>query len=219
MSRTFLDRESMAWTGLTATGFASGMVIAIISGEPVGHILPKAWIATVFGMMALTVTLMCIGGSVLGTAQWIRLRTTLSKQYRWIVVTALGLGFGVSLSVAFVEHAGEYLAGHPLRFLALPLGVQLVSVAIVGALAGVILGGSQALVLRANSQVRSRWVARSFIALTLSLPISLLATTVTFGTLSSFSGFAAFLLLAGALLGAFTGMPNAARSSISVAGI
>jgi hypothetical protein len=210
MARTFLNQDSMAWTGLTATGFASGMVIAIISGEPVGHILPKAWIATVFGMMALTVTLLCIAGGVLGTAQWIRLRTRLSKPHRWIVVTALGLGFGVSISVAFVEHAGEFLAGHPLRFLALPLWVQLTSLAIVGALAGGILGSSQALVLRPDTQMRSRWVGRSLIALMLSLPISLLATTVTLGALSSLTGFAAFLLLAGALLGAFTGAPSAA---------
>lgn len=213
MSRTFLDRESMAWIALTAAGFASGIALAIISGEPAGHILPKAWIATVFGMMALTVTLMCIAGSVLGTAQWIRLRTTLAKPYRWIVVTALGLGFGVSISVALVEHAGEYLAGHPLRFLTLPLPVQLVSLAIVGALAGVILGASQALALRADTQVPNHWVARSLIALTLSLPISLLAITAILGTLSSLPGFAAFLLLAGALLGAFTGVPSAARSS------
>jgi hypothetical protein len=213
MPGTFLDREAMAWTGLTAAGFGSGIAIAIISGEPVGHILPKAWIATVFGMMALTVTLMCIAGGVLGTAQWIRLRTTLSKPYRWIVVTALGLGFGVSISVAFVEHAGEYFTGHPLRFLTLPLPVQLASLAIVGALAGVVLGASQALALRADTQVRNRWVARSLIALMLSLPISLLATTATLGTLTSLPGFAAFLLLAGALLGAFTGVPNAARSN------
>lgn len=211
MSRTFLNRESVAWTGLTATGFASGMALALISGEPVEHVLPKAWIATVFGMMALTVTLLCIAGSVLGTAQWIRLRTSLSKPYRWIVATALGLGFGVSVGVAFVEHAGEFLAGHPLRFLTLPLWLQLASLAVVGALAGVILGASQALVLKADTHLRSRWMTRSFIALTLSLPISLLATTVTLGTLSSLPGFAAFLLLAGALLGGFTGAPNAAR--------
>jgi hypothetical protein len=215
MLRTFLDRESMTWTGLTAAGFASGMTIAIISGEPVGQILPRAWIATVFGMMALTVTLMCIAGGVLGTAQWVRLRTTLSKPYRWIVVTALGLGFGVSMSVAFVEHAGEYLAGHPLRFLTLPLPIQLASLAIVGALAGVSLGAAQALVLRADIRVRYRWVARSLIAHMLSLPISLLATTATLGTLSSLPGFAVFLLLAGALLGAFTGVPRAAQSSAS----
>jgi hypothetical protein len=213
MSRTILDRESMVWSGLTAAGFALGIALAILSGEPAAHLLPKAWIATVFGMMAVTVTLMCIAGSVLGTAQWIRLRTTLSKPYRWIVVTALGLGFGVSMSVALVEHAGEYLAGHPLRFLTLPLPVQLLSLAIVGALAGVILGASQALALRADTQVRNHWVARSLIALMLSLPISLLAITATLGTLSSLPGFAAFLLLAGALLGAFTGVPKAARPS------
>jgi hypothetical protein len=160
-------------------------------------------------MMALTVTLLCIAGGVLGTAQWVRLRTTLSKPYRWIVVTALGLGFGVPVAVSFVEHAGEYLAGHPLRLLTLPLPVQLASLAIVGALAGVSLGAAQALVLRADTKVRKRWVARSLIALTLSLPISLLATTATLGTLSSLPGFAVFLLLAGALLGAF----SAAQSS------
>ncbi len=88
--------------------------------------------------------MMCIAGGVLGTAQWMRLRTKLSKPYRWIFVTALGLGFGVSIGVALVEHAGEYLAGHPLRFLALSLPVQLVSLAVVGALAGVSLGAAQA---------------------------------------------------------------------------
>jgi hypothetical protein len=113
------------------------------------------------------------------------------------------------------------LAGHPLRFLTLPLPVQLVSLAIVGALArwrvgalaGVVLGASQALALRADTQAPNHWVARSLIALMLSLPISLLAITAILGTLSSLPGFAAFLLLAGALLGAFTGVPSAARSS------
>jgi hypothetical protein len=47
----------------------------------------------------------------------------------------------------------------------------------------------------------------------LALPVSLLATTATVGTLSSAPGFAAFLLLAGALMGAFTGVPSAARSN------
>jgi hypothetical protein len=91
--------------------------------------------------------------------------------------------------------------------------VQLASLAVVGALAGAFLGTAQALVLRADTQVRNRWVARSLVALMLALPTSLLATTATLGTLSSLAGFAVFLLLGGALFGAFTGIPSVARLS------
>lgn len=199
------------WIVVSATGFAVGLGAAIVLGEPIEQLLPRALTVTVAGMMALTVGLTCAGGGILGTAQWFSQRGR-ALPILWIPLTAVGLGLGVSVGTAIVEHVGELATGQTLRFVRLPVSWQVLALAAVGASIGVFLGTAQALLLGARAGV-TNWLRRALFAPVLALPASLLVVRVGFGALNTLPAFGAFLLLAGALIAAITGAPPARASA------
>ena len=214
MPRASFDSVPLRWIALTGAGFAVGVGAAIPLGEPIEKLLPDAFSATVIGMMVITVTSMCVAGGVLGASQWLGLRGALARPSRWIPLSAFGLGFGISVGTSIVEHVGELLAGHPVRFLKLDVPAQLAALVVVGAVTGVFLGTAQALLLD-GSAARNRWITRSLLATVCAFPISLLVTETAFGRLNSLLAFGVFLALTGALIGAVTGAPVQRRAPAS----
>jgi len=194
------------WIALTAAGFAAGIAAALALGEPIERLLPAALAATVFGMMVITIGSMCVAGAVLGASQWLELRRRLARPGWWIAATAFGLGFGISTGTAIVEHTGELIAGHPVRFVKLDVQMQLAALLVVGAVTGVFLGGAQALLL-ADTASQRRWILRSLAATIIGFPLSLLITRGLVGRVDSLFAFASFLVLSGGLVGVLTGAP------------
>lgn len=193
-----MSPASLRWIVLSAFGLAAGVGIALALEDP---------ITALVGMVLVTPVLTLLAGGILGAVQWIELRRHLALAGRWLLSTALGLGFGLAAGAVLVEVVGELLTGRPMRILQLEPMPRALSLLVLGVVSGLCLGYAQRLMLRRTPHLPSNWPILSACGLGLGFPAgSLLADTVLSG-LASPAGLITLVLVAGAALGSFTARP------------
>lgn len=197
-----MRHPSLRWTLLTTFGLTAGVVTALVLGGPIEAIV---------GMLLITPVLTLLVGAVLGVLQAVAVRRRFAPAGRWIAATSLGLGVGLAAGVTLVEQVAGFFAGGQVGLLTLGLGGQLVSMAVVGAVAGGCLGAAQWLLLRRRAPLR-RWPLVCACGLALGFPVgTLLAAALPTG-LASPAGVLLLIATAGLSLGAFTARPLAAAA-------
>lgn len=187
--------KTVWWTVLTTIGLVAGVSAALVLGEPIERVV---------GMILVTPVLTALVGATLGAAQWLRLRGVLAvSPLRWVVGTCLGLGAGLAGGVVLLEQVGRLLTGDQVRLLALDPLTRAGSFAVLGAVAGLLLGLGQALALRRRAP--RGWAVSSAAALGIGFPLSSLLVDALLGGLASPQGLVVFLAGSGLALGAVTG--------------
>lgn len=193
-----MTTASLRWTAVTTLGLASGVSLALALEDPVGALV---------GMILLTPVLTLLAGTVLGALQWIELRHHLRSAGRWMSSTALGLGTGLAVGVVAIEVVGELLVGHPLRILQLGAADRALTFLILGLISGACLGSIQRLFLRKISLLPRSWPLLTAAGLGLGFPAGSLLADLLPGEFASMAGLLTLVLVAGAVLGAFTARP------------
>lgn len=186
--------KTISWTLLTTLGLAVGVTSALVFGEPIERVV---------GMILVTPVLTILVGAALGAAQWLHLRRSFAASARWVPGTALGLGAGLAAGVVVVEQVGHFLTGGQVRLLDLEPLSRALNFAVVGAMAGWLLGLGQWLALRRS--LPGRWPTTCAVALGVGFPLSSLLVDAFLGGLASPQGLIVFLCASGTALGAWTG--------------
>jgi hypothetical protein len=199
MSQLGESSARVRWIAACTAGLVVGMGAALSLGRP---------IEAVVGMMLVTPILTFLVGASLGASQWLELRRSLRRAAAWIPATSLGLGLGLAAGVVTVEQIGTFVTGARPHVLGLGWGMRALSLAAVGAIAGLCLGLAQGLVLRrqVGGAVRA-WAARSAAALGAAFCLASLLVDGVIGGLGSPLGVGVFVTSAGLLLGAGTARP------------
>lgn len=194
MTRTVL------WMSLCAVGLTAGVASALVLGDPLSRVV---------GMMLVTPLLTGLVGSTLGAAQLLSLRRLIRVPImKWLAATTLGLGAGLALGVVIVEQTGIFVSGTRPHVLHLTPALRALSLAVVGASSGLLLGLTQRFVLRSVLPTLRRWVLSSVLALSGGFgAASLLVDSLIQRGIASPLGLLAFLLVAGALYGLITAVP------------
>lgn len=193
-----MSPASLRWIVLSALGLSAGVGIALALEDP---------ITALVGMVLVTPVLTLLAGGILGAVQWIELRRHLELAGRWLLSTALGLGFGLAAGAVLVEVVGELLTGRPMRILQLDPVPRALSFLVLGVVSGLCLGFAQRLMLRRTPRLPSNWPLLSACGLGFGFPAgSLLADTALSG-LTSPAGLITLVLVAGTALGSFTARP------------
>jgi hypothetical protein len=186
----------LRWTVLTTVGLAGGLIAALAAGGPV---------EAVVGMLLAMPVVTGIVGLVLGGTQWLELRRRVRPAGWWIAASAIGLSFGLLGGVTIVEQVGNAVTGGQVNIRTMGMGWRVASFAVVGLVSGAALGLMQWLAFRRFGLPGAGWVATSTLAMSTALVAgALLADVVTPGFATP-AGFAVFVLLAGAILGAISG--------------
>jgi hypothetical protein len=193
-----MTTASLRWTAVTALGLASGVSLAFALQDPIGALV---------GMILLTPVLTLLAGTVLGAMQWIELRHRLRSAGRWLLSTALGLGIGLAVGVVAIEVVGQLLLGHPLRLLQLGAAGRALSFLLLGLMSGACLGSIQRLLLRKTSFLPGSWPLLTAAGLGLGFPAGSLLADLLLKDFASIAGLLTLVLVAGAVLGAFTARP------------
>jgi hypothetical protein len=186
------------WTLLTMLGLAAGIVAGVVLDRPIGAIV---------GMMLVTPILTFLAGAILGTSQWLQLRSLLDHTRLWVLATCAGLGIGLALGVVTVEKVGWLLAGHRPNLFHLSAFGRAISFAVLGIITGVSVGTAQwIIVLRRQFQSRS-WIATSAASLGVAFSLSSLIVDGLVGGIATPLGVIIFVLLAGLIFGVGTARP------------
>jgi len=189
--------KTLRWTLLTTVGLAAGVTAAVVLGEPIERVV---------GMILVTPVLTGLVGAFLGAAQFLQLRRLFDvSPLRWVLGTCLGLGAGLAGGVVLVEQVGRLLTGGQVRLLALDPLSRAGSFAVVGIVAGLLLGIGQSLALRPSAP--GRWATMCAVALGAGFPLSSLLVDMLLGGLGSPQGLLAFLIASGVALGVITAQP------------
>jgi hypothetical protein len=193
-----MTTASLRWTAMTTLGLASGVGLAFALQDPIEALV---------GMILLTPVLTLMAGAILGAVQWIELRHRLRSAGRWLLSTALGLGIGLAVGVVAIEVVGQLLVGHPLRLLQLGAADRALTFLILGVISGACLGLTQQLVLRKASYLPRNWSLLTAAGLGLGFPAGSLLADLLLKDFASMAGLLILVLVAGAVLGAFTARP------------
>ena len=180
------------WPLLTSVGLATGVAAALILQRPIEALV---------GMILVTPVVTLLVGLVMGASQWFEVRRRHQHAMRWLLMTAVGLGGGLTLGVVAAEVAGQMLLGRPLRLLSLAPVAQAASMLFVGAFAGGTLGLAQRFSVRG---LPAKWPLVSAVGLGAGLSAGSAVATTLLGALTSPAGVAVLALVAGAVLGLFT---------------
>src|SRR5258708_40076297 len=103
MKGLLANGKIVRWTLLTMLGLAAGIIAAFLLDRP---------IEAVVGMMLVTPILTLVAGAILGSSQWLQLRSLVDHSRLWILATCIGLGIGLVVGVVTVEKIGGVLLGH-----------------------------------------------------------------------------------------------------------
>jgi hypothetical protein len=193
-----MTTASLRWTAVTTLGLASGVSLALALQNPIEALV---------GMILVTPALTLLAGAVLGAVQWIELRHRLRSAGRWLLSTALGLGIGLAVGAVTVEVVGQLLLGHPVRLLQLEAAGRALSFLILGLISGACLGLIQRLLLRKTSCLPRNWPLLTAAGLGLGFPAGSLLADLLLNDFASTAGLLILVLVAGAVLGAFTARP------------
>jgi hypothetical protein len=186
------------WTLLTMLGLAAGIATALLLDRP---------IEAVVGMMVVTPILTFVAGAILGTSQWLQLRSLLDHTRLWVLATCIGLGVGLAIGVVTVENIGRVLAGHRPNLFQLSVLGRAASLAGLGLITGCALGAAQWLMVLRRRGPSVTWIAKSAGSLAIAFSLSSLVVDGLVGGISSAAGAISFVLLAGAIFGVGTARP------------
>jgi hypothetical protein len=190
--------KSIRWALLTMLGLAAGIIAAVLLDRP---------IEAVVGMMLVTPILTLVAGAILGSSQWLQLRSLLDHSRLWILATCIGLGIGLVVGVVTVEKVGGILLGHRPQVFHLGVLGRALSFSVLGTITGLSVGTAQwLLVLRSRPQ-SGTWIATSAAALGLAFSLSSLIVDGVIGGIASPLGFISFVLSAGLIFGVGTARP------------
>lgn len=191
------------WVAANAVGEFVGLGLTGVVGAAIVWALDPRW--PVLAAVALVAS-GAIEGAIVGVAQWQALRDRIAvTARRWTTATIVGAlaAWAAGVTPMLLADQGGGTAAEP----ALPL--QLMLAALLGLIAGPVLGGPQAWVLRGVVPRPWRWVAANAAAWGLALPITFLAPNVLPADASAATlalAFAAGALVAGAIAGAVHGI-------------
>lgn len=186
------------WTLATLVGITAGIFSAIA--------LDRALDAIV-GPMIVTPILTGVAGTILGVSQSTQLRSFLARPFAWIVASAIGFGAGLAAGVVIVEVTGTLMIGHRPSLFKISMPARVLSLCVLGLVAGAVLGAAQSWVMRRQSASAPRWTPRVAVALAAAFGISAIVVDLALGGLRSPVGAIVFVAATGALFGAFTGHP------------
>src|SRR5260370_40515135 len=148
---------------LTMLGLAAGIMTAILLDRP---------IEAVVGMMLVTPILTLAAGAILGSSQWLQLRSLVDHSRLWILATCIGLGIGLVLGVVTVEKVGGLLLGHRPSVVHLSALGRALKFAVVGTISGLFVGASQWLLVLRRRPQSGMWITTSAFALGLAFSLS-----------------------------------------------
>jgi hypothetical protein len=187
--------ERLQWIALTILGLVAGLALALPLGVPIFAIV---------GAMIGTPIVLSIVGFSLGTAQWPIIRRHLTPSWSWVVISALGMGLGLTAGVTLVEQVGRIMTGGPVNFRMLGVAARALSFGTIGAMGGVSFGFAQWLVLRRQAPSCSRWIRVNAWSLGLGLASGSLVADVLVGRSGSFASIVILLVSGSAVAGAGT---------------
>ena len=187
-------RFRLRWIVLCGLGFGAGLAGSLSVAAPVEALV---------GMMLVTPVILALAGSVLGGAQWLAVGTSWRAGARWVGTSAIGLGVGMTLGIVLVETLGRAATGEQVQLLTVGLLGRLAGLMLVGTVAGLALGTAQWLASRASAPVGAPWVVCCTLGLGVGLPAGSLAADLL-GGLQTAPGFLVFLAVAGLTAGLFT---------------
>src|SRR5271169_2971982 len=141
--------ERLQWLALTVLGLFAGLALALPLGFPIFAVL---------GAMAGTPVVLGILGLSLGAAQWPIVRRHMSSAWWWVLLSAVGMGLGLTLGVTLVEQIGRAVRGGPINFRMLGIAARAISFGTIGAIGGGSLGFAQWFALRRHVPNCARWI-------------------------------------------------------------
>src|SRR5260370_9913530 len=104
-----------------------------------------------------------------GTAQWPIIRRRVAWWGWWIVVSALGMGVGLTVGVILVEQVGRAVIGGQVNFRMLGVAARAASFGTIGMVGGASLGLAQWLVLRRHAASCKSWISVNALSLAVGL--------------------------------------------------
>jgi hypothetical protein len=119
-------------------------------------------------MVGTPVVLSIVGFGV-GAAQWPIIRRHVASSGWWIVVSALGMGVGLTVGVILVEQVGRAVLGGQVNFRMLGVAGRAASFGTIGMVGGASLGLAQWLVLRRHAARCKNWIVVNALSLGVGL--------------------------------------------------
>jgi len=187
--------EGFQWAALTVLGLVAGLALALPLGVPLFAIL---------GAMAGTPVVLSIVGLGLGTAQWPIIRRHVASSGWWIVVSALGMGVGLTAGVILVEQVGRAVIGGQVNFRMLGVAARAASFGTIGMVGGACLGLAQWLVLRRHAASCKSWISVNALSLAVGLALGSLLADVLVARSGSVASIGIMLVIGSTLAGACT---------------
>ena len=198
MKSSLANGNSVRWALLTMLGLAAGIIAAVLLDRP---------IEAVVGMMLVTPILTLLAGAILGSSQWLQLRSLLNHGRLWILATCIGIGIGLVLGVVTVEKVGWILLGHRPNVVHLTVLGRALSFAVLGTITGLSVGTIQWIIVLRREFPSRRWIATSAVSLGVAFATSSLIVDTIVGGIAHPLGVVTFVLLAGLIFGLGTARP------------
>jgi hypothetical protein len=187
--------EGFQWVALTVVGLVAGLALALPLGVPIFAVL---------GAMVGTPVVLSIVGFGVGTAQWPIIRRHVASSGWWIVVSALGMGVGLTVGVILVEQVGRAVLGGQVNFRMLGVAGRVASFGTIGMMAGASLGLAQWLVLRRHAARCKNWIIVNALSLGVGLASGSLLADVLVPRSGSLASVGIMLAIGSTLAGACT---------------
>jgi hypothetical protein len=198
MKNSLTNVNTVRWALLTMLGLAAGIIAAVLLDRP---------IEAVVGMMLVTPILTLVAGAVLGSSQWLQLRSLLDHSRLWILATCIGIGIGLVLGVVTVEKVGWILLGHRPNVVHISVVARALSFAVLGTITGLSVGAIQWLIVLRRKFPSRRWIATSGVSLGVAFSTSSLIVDAIVGGIAHPLGVITFVLLSGLIFGLGTARP------------
>jgi hypothetical protein len=187
--------EGFTWVALTVLGLVAGLALALPLGVPIFAVL---------GAMVGTPVVLSIVGFGLGTAQWPIIRRHVASSGWWIVVSALGMGVGLTVGVILVEQVGRAVLGGQVNFRMLGVAGRAASFGTIGMVGGASLGLAQWLVLRRHEANCKSWIIVNALSLAVGLASGSLVADVLVARSHSLASVGIMIAIGSTLAGACT---------------
>lgn len=186
----------LRWTLLSVIGLAIGLPAGIVVGAPLEAIV---------GMMLVTPLMMGVVGSILGTTQWLVIRRLFKRAGWWVVLSAVGVGLGLTAGLVIVEAVGELIRGEPVRFASTGAAGLALSFAVIGFVGGLGSGALQGLYLRRHARGVGQWILSSALGMSAGFVLGFVVADFLLGGVRTLPGAVGFLIVGGLIAGAVTG--------------
>ena len=198
MKSSLANGKIIRWALLTMLGLAAGIIAAFLLDRP---------IEAVVGMMLVTPILTLVAGAILGSSQWLQLRSLVDHSRLWILATCIGLGIGLVVGVVTVEKIGGILLGHRPNVVHLSVPGRALSFAVLGTITELSAGTAQWLLVLRRRPQSGTWITTSAAALGLAFSLSSLIVDGIVGGIATPLGLLSFVLSAGLIFGVGTARP------------